>query len=83
MTRRRTEITVETERLLIIRGHKKAVAWCAACQQHREMLTIDEAALRVGVSSRAIFRWVESGTIHYTETADGLLLICPTSLPQN
>jgi len=83
MIRKRTEITVETERLLIIRGHKRAIVWCASCARRREMLTTDDAAIAVQVTSRTIFRWAESGRIHCTETPEGLLLICPESLSQN
>ena len=45
------------------------------------MLSTDHAAIAAHVSSRTIFRWVESGMVHSSETPDGLLLICPNSLP--
>jgi hypothetical protein len=57
--------------------------WCEACGQHREMLRTDEAALAARVKSSTIFHWAELGRIHSTETPEGLLLICPYSLPQN
>jgi hypothetical protein len=44
------------------------------------MLSIDDAAIFAGVNSRTIFHWAESGVVHSTETAEGLLLICPNSL---
>ena len=79
--KKRTEITIETERLLVV-GHttKQATDWCAACGRQVELISADEAAVRARVSSRTIFRWVESGRLHYTETPAGLLLICPYSL---
>lgn len=83
MLRKRTEITVETERLVVMRGHKRLIAWCVPCNQHREMLATDEAALAANVKSSTIFHWAESGRIHCTETPEGLLLICPNSLPQD
>lgn len=43
------------------------------------MMSIDEAALLAQVNSRTIFRWVESGNLHASETAEGLLQICPNS----
>jgi predicted site-specific integrase-resolvase len=46
------------------------------------MVTTDEAAILARVSARTIFRWVEAGRVHYTETPEGLLLICPDSLAQ-
>ena len=44
------------------------------------MLSIDDATILAGVSSRTIFQWAESGVVHSTETPEGLLLICPHSL---
>jgi len=45
------------------------------------MLSIDDAAIMARVSSRTIFHWVESGVVHSIETPEGLLVICPHSLP--
>jgi hypothetical protein len=77
----RTEITIETEKLLVVGGRRRRMAsWCAPCGQYVEMLTTDAAALLAGVGSRTIFRRVESGSVHYTETPEGLVLICPNSI---
>ena len=76
--RTRTEITLETDRLIVINRPKKK-RWCSACEGHVEMMSIDDAALRAQVNSRTIFRWAESGAVHSSETAAGLLLICPNS----
>ena len=83
MIRKRTEITVEIDRLLIVRGHQRVVAWCPACARHRKMLASDDAAIAAHVKSTTIFRWAESGRIHGAETPEGLLLICPESLPKD
>ena len=82
MIRKRTEITVEIDRLLVIRSNQRLIAWCPPCAEHREMLATDDAALTARVKSSTIFHWAESGRIHSTETADGLLLICAQSLSQ-
>lgn len=79
--KRRTEITIETERLVVVGGRKKrSNSWCAPCGRQVEALTTDEAAVLAGVTSRTIFSWVEAGSVHYTETPEGLLLICPNSI---
>lgn len=80
MIRKRTEITVEIDRLVVIHENKRIVAWCAPCAELREMLASDDAALIAQVKSSTIFQWVESGRIHATETPEGLLLICSQSL---
>ena len=74
----RTEITIETERLVVIKRHRRS-AWCTACSRQVEMLNVDDAAIFAHVNSRTIFHWAESGTVHSSETPEGLLLICPHS----
>ena len=76
--KRRTEITVETERWFVV-SRRRRIAWCANCQRHVEMLNVDDAALFAHVKSVTIFRWAESGALHSSETPEGLLLICPHS----
>jgi hypothetical protein len=75
----RTEITVETERLVVVNRHRRT-AWCSNCSRYVEMLSIDDAALLARVNSRTIFHWAEAGVVHSSETSEGLLLICPLSL---
>ena len=79
MKTKRTEITIETERLLFMSSPKKVFGWCEACGAEAEMVPVDEAALLRRVDSRTIFRWVETERVHSGETANGLLLICLNS----
>jgi len=80
-TERRTEVTIETHRLLVLRRRSGSVpAWCAECARAVEMATPDEAAIMANVSLRTIYRWVEAGKLHSDETREGLLLICLNAL---
>ena len=80
----RTEITIETERVLIIKQRKGSVlTWCPLCARQVPMVKVDEAAVLCGVSARTIYRWVESERVHFAETPQGGLLICPPSLAGN
>lgn len=74
----RTEITVETDRLVVV-NRRRRTAWCTACSRNVEMLNVDDAAIFARVNSRTIFRWAETGALHSSETPEGLLLICPHS----
>lgn len=79
--KRRTEITIETEQILVLRGRKSSVsAWCNNCAEQVIMVTPDEAAALARVSSRAICRWVEMERLHFRETPEGALFICLNSL---
>ena len=74
----RTEITVEMDRLIVVNRSGRS-EWCAVCAHPVEMLSIDNAALLANVSSLTIFRWAIAGELHSSESAEGLLLICPNS----
>jgi hypothetical protein len=80
MKRKRTEITIETDRMLYISSPRKVLSWCATCGAQAEMVPVDEAAILRRVDSRTVFRWVEAEQVHFSETANGLLLICLNSL---
>ena len=80
-TKRRTEITIEKRRIIFMNRSKVSVArYCEECGQTVRMVTADVAAALSGLSTRTIYRRVESGDVHYTETPEGPLLICATSL---
>ena len=80
-TTKRTEITIETKRLVVVTQRKvSVVSWCRQCCQPTKMITVDEAATVAGVSSRTIYRWADGETLHFTETPEGRLLICRESI---
>ncbi|HJQ24179.1 MAG TPA: helix-turn-helix domain-containing protein [Blastocatellia bacterium] len=81
MKRRRTEITVETSLLVWRRVRRGDPLTCAACPQPSPLIAPEEAAALAGTSTRTIYRWVEAGRLHFAETADGRLLVCPHTLP--
>lgn len=78
---KRTEITIETDRLLVVGTRRVSVmSWCPGCGHRTNMVTVDEAAGLGRVSSRTIYQWVESERLHFAETAEGRLLICSESI---
>ena len=78
---RRREIIFERERSVTIKfGGESDDAFCAACEAAARLVTVDEAAATLEMSSREIFRLTESGQIHFQETSRGLLLVCVASL---
>ena len=79
--KRKASITVETERLLIVRRSRHTVErWCQACQAEVRMIGVDEAAAIAGISQRAVFHLAEAGEIHFMETVGGEALFCISSL---
>lgn len=77
----RTRITFSKDEVTIIRKLQGlAQAPCPECGKPVDMATPEQAVTLTGVHSRVIYGWVERGQVHFTETADGHLLICLTSL---
>jgi hypothetical protein len=78
-----TEITIETERIISVSRHYRAVEmWCDGCDAQTMMIRPDQAAEVAGCTLRALFRAIEAGNLHFTETPTGMVLICLASLLQ-
>jgi hypothetical protein len=81
---KRTEITIETERYLVIGQHREmTVPQCVRCNHNVAMLTVFDAARVTGYTTAMISRLADSGKLHFAVTPEGQLLICPDSLSQN
>ena len=81
-TKRTTEIIIEKEEAFVVRKVPRRVfAWCAQCAAEVRVCTPDEAGAAARVGARTVYRWVEAGKVHFTETAEGPLLVCLNSLP--
>jgi hypothetical protein len=79
--KKRTEITVKVRQTLVVRSSRgRVAAWCTECARQSQMLTPDEVAAISRTGTRWIYSQVEEGKLHFTETEDGLLLICLASL---
>ena len=79
-TTRRVEITVETDRVWVIRGQQSRFTRCPGCDDQARMIDVARAAELVRESQRQIFRWIETGQLHFLETPGVPLLVCLNSL---
>ncbi len=68
------------EQFVISKPEGALVARCETCGDDVAMVTVEQAAVMKGVSSRVIYQSVESGHLHFAETSDGFLLVCLNSL---
>lgn len=81
--KKKTRITFETERLLVINGPQKpALNWCPRCQQVVRGMTAEDAAILADVSLAVVCREVAANHLHALQTADDTLLICLNSILQ-
>lgn len=84
MTKRRLEITFERERVLVVSRRRVSVrTWCEGCGRRAFLTTPEGAAELSGLTARAVYRRVEEGSVHFMETADGMLLVCCDSLTES
>ena len=83
--KKRTVITSRTHETFVVRWEKaeSRKTFCAACAAEVEMLSVEEAVAVSGLRAREIFRLIESGTIHFIETNDGLMFVCLNSLKRS
>lgn len=78
-TKRRTEIIIETERIIVVPS-PTVLRWCNTCLLQVEMISPEQAAALVNVTPRTIYRWIEAQLLHFIEESNGRLLICRNSL---
>jgi hypothetical protein len=79
--RKRTEITIETERIIYISGRSdSSLFWCEGCARRVPMLNAEEAAALMRISIDEIIRKIEEGEFHYVQLNGGRPRICLNSL---
>ncbi len=81
---KKTTITVQKERLLVITplaGRREG--WCDRCGSEVTLMRVEEAAITADISLRGLFRRIEAGALHFSETGEGEVLVCLNSLLQS
>ena len=82
MFTRRTVISYEKLESCTYRlpGAQPLVGFCEQCATEVGWITPYQALALTGLTLREIFRRIEAHKIHISETASGLVLVCPESL---
>ena len=82
-TTRRTEKMVEIHEFYVIRSASGSLPpLCGECSiGDAIMVAPEQAAVLAQVPVRMIYRWVETGSIHYKEGSNGSIIVCVRSLP--
>jgi hypothetical protein len=77
---RRTEITIETHSITIIRTNdRRFSAHCERCGKTVSAFTPEQIAVFLRLDLNEICRRIESGELHLTETGRAVALICGNS----
>ena len=77
--RRRVAITVETSRLVVRRSVNQSHEWCARCSAYVHLVTFEDAAALIGLSTSTISTEPEPAAYHFIGEAASSL-ICLNSL---
>jgi hypothetical protein len=79
--KRTVKITIKREEFIYLKRYSTGpCVWCANCEAHVNMLTPEEAAAVSGLSPRQIYRMVETHRLHFVESTEAAVFICPVSL---
>jgi hypothetical protein len=78
--RKRTEITVETDQVLVIRRRRSIRAWCRECACEVDMVGLAEAEVLTGMSAKVLRDRAQARRWHLSESSDGTALVCLESL---
>lgn len=77
--KRKIEVLVHTKRRFTLRQPPADTnTLCIDCGG--VMLAAEQTAIVCGITRRHVYRIVEAGSAHFTETETGALLVCPNSL---
>ena len=80
MMRTRTEITIETDRVLVVgHRHHRPLLRCNQCAEMQHFLSMAEVTAATGIAPPAIYELAEVCRVHFVLTAQGEFLICPNS----
>ncbi len=78
--RRRTEITIETDRVLVIRRQGSIPTWCSQCGCEVETVSVEDADDFSGFTREAIQDPGRAGKLHVSQGQNGQQLVCLPSL---
>ncbi len=77
---RKITITIETHELLVIRTRSKTRAWCEACGEQSDFVTLGEGCALTSSNADAIHQLIVNRKIHSVKSPDGLPVICLQSV---
>ncbi len=79
-SRKRIEITVETDRVLIIRRRNSTRAWCPQCAREVDMISLADAGKLIGMPEQKLIASAQAEAWHFTESKEKTPLVCLESV---
>ena len=74
-------VEIEIKQVVVVRKIDSLVeAWCEKCEAQAQWIAPDAAAVILNVDTRTMYRRIEANAVHFTETTEGMPLVCLSSL---
>jgi hypothetical protein len=77
---KQTRITIQTESLLLLRGHNSRRARCPLCNAESEMVALENLQVVSNLDQTSLEAWINVSELHRLYAEDGSPLICLNSL---
>lgn len=78
---RKTNVFIKTERKFIVR--QQSADGFVVCERCGEPMILAQMSVDLcGISSRVIYRLIDAGEIHFVETDENEIYVCPVSARQ-
>ena len=78
--RKKIEITVQTERLMLIRRRGISRRWCESCGCEVDVVNFAQAQVLTGIGQQTLRDGAPAVSWHCLEAADGSRVVCLQSL---
>lgn len=74
-------VEIEIKQVVVVRKIDSLVeAWCEKCETQAQWIAPEAAAVILNADTRTIYRRIEANAVHFTETTEGVPLVCLSSL---
>jgi len=78
--KRKVEITIQTEQLVVVRGVRSGREWCLQCECETDMVNLQTVGILTGGDHATAQARIRSGAWDLSAAADGALRVCLAAL---
>jgi hypothetical protein len=75
-----TRITIETERVLTLRGGGLGPFWCERCAAETEIVALEALGNLAPEEPEKIQQWLDKGELHWSQSPQASVRVCLRSL---
>ena len=82
MKLRRTQITIETHRVVVLRRRRLIRFWCSECGAEAEFVPVEDLDRLLDGGGGNVSGRLADGTFHFGKAPDGSVVVCVKSLSE-